>query len=96
MNFSDIINDVKKLVGLELQSIRPGASITILEVDSDKGCIVIKTRQGQIRSRPINELQIIWNELNRAPAVHVEGVLHGSGTSRNQPSTNLANLPNIE
>ena len=35
-------------------------------------------------------------ELSRKPAVHVDLVLHGSGTSRNQPETIFANLPYIE
>ena len=96
MTFIDVVKDVKKLVGLDLQSIRPGAAIKILEVDEEKSCIILRTQQGQIRSRPLSELQIIWDELNRIPAVHVEGVLHGSGTSRNQPETILANLPYIE
>ena len=96
MNFSDVLIDIKKLVGLELQSVRPGASITILEVDENKGCLILKTSRGQTRSRPLSELLVIWDELNRVPAVHVEGVLHGSGTSRNQPETILANLPYIE
>ena len=81
---------------MELQSIRPGATITVLDVDTEKGCLLLKTKQGQTRSRPLSELQTIWNELNQKPAVHVEGVLHGSGTSRNQPETILANLPYIE
>ena len=65
-------------------------------MDTEKGCLLIKTKQGQTRSRPLSELQTIWNELNQKPAVHVEGILHGSGTSRNQPETILANLPYIE
>lgn len=96
MIFSQVIEDIKKLVGLELSSIRPGASITILEVDCEKGCLLLRTNQGKTRSRPLSELQVIWDELNRSPAVHVEGVLHGSGTSRNQPETIFANLPYIE
>ena len=96
MTFSDVIQDIRKLVGLELQSIRPGATITIIDVDEEKSCLNLRTAQGHTRSRPLSELQTIWNELNRLPAVHVEGVLHGSGTSRNQPETILANLPYIE
>ena len=96
MTFSDLLNDISKLTGMELQSIRPGATITVLDVDTEKGCLLLKTKQGQTRSRPLSELQTIWNELNQKPAVHVEGVLHGSGTSRNQPETILANLPYIE
>lgn len=96
MTFLDVICDVKKLVGLELHSIRPGANITILEVDEERDCLILRTSQGRERSRPLSELRTIWAELNRAPAVHVDLVLHGSGTSRNQPETIFANLPYIE
>lgn len=96
MTFDTVLQDITKLTGIELKSIRPGADITIQEVDEAKGCIIIKTHQGKLRSRPISELKLIWNELSISPAVHVEGVLHGSGTSRNQPETIFANLPYIE
>ena len=29
MTFDDVVNDISKLVGMELQSIRPGAEIVI-------------------------------------------------------------------
>ena len=96
MNFTDVIKDIHKLVGLELNSIRPGAKITITDVDEEKGSLILRTSSGQNRSRSIDELQKIWNEMMIKPAVHVEGVLHGSGTSRNQPETILANLPYVE
>lgn len=96
MIFTDVMKDIHKLVGLELNSIRPGAKITITDVDEERGSLILRTSSGQNRSRPIDELQKIWNEMMVKPAVHVEGVLHGSGTSRNQPETILANLPYIE
>ncbi len=96
MTFYDVIEDIKKLIGLDLQSIRPGANIRILEVDEDRSCLILQTSAGATRSRPLGELQLIWNEMNRLPAVHVDEVLHGSGTSRNQPETILANLPYVE
>ena len=96
MTFYDVIADIKKLVGLDLQSIRPGANIRLLEVDEERSCLILQTSVGAIRSRPLSELQIIWNEMSRVPAVHVDEVLHGSGTSRNQPETILANLPYVE
>ena len=96
MIFTDVIADIHKLIGLELNSVRPGAKITITEVDEERGSLILRTSSGQNRSRPIDELQKIWNEMMVNPAVHVEGVLHGSGTSRNQPETILANLPYIE
>ena len=96
MIFTDVVRDIHKLVGLELNSIRPGAKITIIDIDEERGSLILKTASGKERSRPIEELQKIWNEMMVKPAVHVEGVLHGSGTSRNQPETILANLPYIE
>ena len=59
MTFSDLLNDISKLTGMELQSIRPGATITVLDVDTEKGCLLLKTKQGQTRSRPLSELQTI-------------------------------------
>ena len=61
MTFSDVITDIKKLIGLELQSIRPGAKLTIQEVDDAKGYLTLKTAQGQYKTRPINQLQTIWD-----------------------------------
>lgn len=96
MKYEDVLQDINKLVGLNLRSIRPGANITILEVDSDRGNIVLETESGKTRSRPLDEIKRIWDQLMLQPAVHVDGVLHGSGSSRNQPETILANLPYIE
>lgn len=96
MTFSDVISDIKKMIGIELHSVRPGAEITIQEVDEERDCLILKSTQGQIRSRPLSELRLIWTEMMKKPAVHVDGVLHGSGTSRNQPETILANLPYVE
>ena len=96
MNFLDVREDIHKLIGLELNSIRPGAKITIVDVDDERGSLLIKTSSGQTRSRSIDELQKIWSEMMVSTAVHVEGVLHGSGTSRNQPETILANMPYVE
>ncbi|MEN6635237.1 MAG: hypothetical protein ABFC56_05270 [Clostridiaceae bacterium] len=67
-----------------------------MEMDDDKNCLLLRTTQNQIKSHPYGELEVIWEELMRQPAVHVERVLHGSRTSRNQPKTILANLPYIE
>jgi len=96
MTFDDVLEDIAKLIGMELDSIRPGATIKITDVDVVKDCLTLCNVRGQIKSRPISELETIWRELVRKPAVHVEGVLHGSGTSRNQPETIFANLPYIE
>ena len=96
MTFDDVLNDVKKLVGLKLSSIRPGAEITILLIDEEQDNLVLMTSSGTKRSRPLRELRTIWSLLLQNPVVHVDEALHGSGTSRNQPETILANLPYIE
>lgn len=96
MNFKDVEKDLQKLIGMKLNSIRQGAEIEILEIDLEKDNLILKTVAGQKKSRPIEELRKIWSQMMIKPAVHVEGVLHGSGTSRNQPETILANLPYIE
>lgn len=96
MNFKNVENDLQKLIGMKLNSVRQGAEIEILEIDLEKDNLILRTASGQKRSRPLEELRKIWDQMMIKPAVHVEGVLHGSGTSRNQPETILANLPYVE
>lgn len=96
MNFSDVERDVHKLIGLELNSISRGTPITIEDIDDEHERLIIKPKNGNSRSRPMDELRRIWDALQKEPAVHVDKVLNGSGTSRNQPETILANLPYIE
>lgn len=96
MNFSDLLFDLKKLEGMNLSSIRPGAEIIIEKVDDVLGKVIIKTVSGKLHSRSISEFQKIWDSLMSFPAIHVDEVLHGSGSSRNQPETIFANLPYIE
>lgn len=96
MNFSDVKCDIHKLIGIELNSISHGSSITIADIDDEKERLIITPKNGKPRSRPIDELSRIWDALQKESAVHVDKVLNGSGTSRNQPETILANLPYIE
>lgn len=96
MNYDKVINDIEKLVGLRLNSIKPGAEIKILEVDREENRILIETSSGTKRTRFLGEIKKIWVQLCSKPAVHVDAVLGGSGSSRNQPETILANLPYIE
>jgi hypothetical protein len=96
MDFSDIINDLVKLEGIRLNSIRPGAEITIKQVDLDQKKIIVESSLGKLHSRPFSEFQRIWEALLASPAIRVEEVLNGSGSSRNQPETIFANLPYIQ
>lgn len=96
MNFTDVKNDVHKLIGLELNSISRSAAITIEDIDDEQERLIIRPKNGNSRSRPMDELKRIWDAMQKESAVHVDKVLNGSGTSRNQPETILANLPYIE
>lgn len=96
MIFEDVLNDIKKLVGLKLSSIRPGVEITIITIDEEQDKILLRTASGAIRSRSLRELRTIWDVMMQKSVVHVDEALHGSGTSRNQPETILANLPYVE
>ncbi|MCC2878295.1 hypothetical protein LK536_18635 [Lachnoclostridium pacaense] len=96
MKFEEVVQNLCKLENMKLSSIRPGAEITILNIDLKSERIAIKNAAGKINYRSLGEIRKIWNRLLTEPAVHVDGVLNGSGSSRNQPETILANLPYIE
>ena len=96
MDFSDIINDLVKLEDIRLNSIRPGAEITIKQVDIAQKKVVVESSSGKLQSRSFLEFQRIWEALLSTPAIRVEEVLKGSGSSRNQPETIFANLPYIQ
>jgi hypothetical protein len=96
MKFEAILDDIKKLVGIKLRSIRPGADITLTEVNVLEERIELLDATKNRRSRSLSELRRVWNELSQHKAVHVDSVLAGSGSSRNQPETILASLPYVE
>lgn len=96
MNFENLIDDIEKLVGKRLASIKAGSEITITAVNKEAQSITLINSKGSIQSRPFSQFRILWSALSKQPFVHVESALNGSGSSRNQPETILANLPYIE
>lgn len=94
MNYYDVVRDLKGLLGVPLQSIKPGSNITILEIT--ESTIVIKSASNAVVRRSLTEVKRIVEKLLIGLPVHVETVLAGSGSSRNQPETVMANLPYIE
>lgn len=95
-DFDELLADLENLKGKELHSISGQATpFFIEEINEESGRIILSV-QGKRRSRPLQELLSIWNEMLKRPAVHVESFLSGSGSSRNQPETILANLPYVE
>jgi hypothetical protein len=96
MKFHEVIADIKLLVGKELKSIKPGANIRLTKVNIADNQLELVMSTGKPRTRSLDEIQRIWEQLTSYPAVHVDSALGGSGTSRNQPETIFANLPYIE
>ena len=96
MNYLDLLDDIEKMAGMKLSSIKPGAEITIISIDRDQDRIILTTSTGRKRSRPLTEIRALWESLCHNSAIHVESVLSGAGSSRNQPETILANLPYVE
>lgn len=96
-SFDEVIKDIEvQLIGRTLDSISGKARpFSISEVNYDKRNVVINLG-GRMKSRPFDELERIWQEMRSKPAVHVESFLGGSGSSRNQPETILANLSYVE
>ena len=95
--FDNVLQDLNNnLIGKELPSISGKArpfSISELNFEEHRYFINMGGKQ---KSRPFDELERIWQEMTSKPAVHVESFLGGSGSSRNQPETILANLPYVE
>jgi hypothetical protein len=80
--------------GRKLQSISGRSDIEVVEVDDEY--IRLRNMSGEIKSRPLAELRRVVDRLTLNMPVHVDSVLGGSGSSRNQPETLLANLPDVE
>ncbi|KIP65424.1 hypothetical protein SN11_25135 [Vibrio harveyi] len=101
MHFEDVIDNLEKMVGMELEAIvgTKGANppITILSVDREnRRYIVDKTEFTNRRTRPFSELQKVWDVLSTKGFANVDQAINGAGSSRHQPETVIANLPFVE
>lgn len=81
---------------MPLKSIKPGADIVVTGVEKEGRRILLRASNGKTKSRPFSEIEVILKALNSEGITHVETVLAGSGSSRNQPETIFANLPYID
>ncbi len=95
MTFNDVLAVWTGLKGRTLSSIRKGAELRIVDVDHAHQRIIVEGASG-MRSRSFAELERVWLALKQRRTVHVDSVLGGSGSSRNQPETLFANLPFVE
>lgn len=97
MDFEDVLNDIDKLVGMDLESLNPQTgSIRIAKIDYSQRKYIVKSHDGKSTTRYFSELEKIWDQLKVYRAINVESVLEGGGSSRNQPETILANLAYVD
>ncbi|MBF4280586.1 DUF262 domain-containing protein, partial [Vibrio anguillarum] len=98
MHFKDVLSDIEKLVGKQLQSINPKTPpIYITKIDHDSKKYFISSNPNEEgNTRFFWELEDIWSELARKGFCSVDQALFGSGSSRNQPETIFAHLPYIQ
>lgn len=93
MNWEEAYTNLRTLEGMSLYSISGQSDIKLLEVAAEN--VIVQGSSGQ-RSRPITELKRIVSRMELLYPIHVDSVLMGSGSSRNQPETMLANTPDVE
>ncbi|ELD1798669.1 DUF262 domain-containing protein [Vibrio fluvialis] len=98
MHFNDVLSDIEKLVGRQLQSINPKTPpIYITKIDHEsKKYFISSNPNKEGNARFFWELEDIWSELARKGFCSVDQALFGSGSSRNQPETIFAHLPYIQ
>ncbi|WP_417441472.1 DUF262 domain-containing protein [Idiomarina sp.] len=98
MNLDYFIKSLSSLIGLKLPSINPNTPDLVLkEINLEEGKYFIsQAGGGTIQSRNIKELKDIYSTLERDGFCNVDQALYGSGSSRNQPETLVANLPFIQ
>ncbi|EKO3402023.1 DUF262 domain-containing protein [Vibrio fluvialis] len=98
MQFNDLLSDIGKLVGKQLQSINPStAPIFLTKIDKKARKYFISNDPDKVgNARFFWELEDIWKDLQFKGFSNVDQALYGSGSSRNQPETVFANLPYIE
>jgi len=93
MEWQQTYQRLRHMVGLKLHSISGKTDITLGSVDAD---VITVSAQSDDKNRPTEELRRIVSKMDLGQPIHVDSVLFGSGSSRNQPETILANMPDVE
>jgi hypothetical protein len=98
MHFKDVLSDIEKLIGQELQSINPKTpSLYISNIDRNLEKYFVASSLGSKGvARSFRELEDVWAELTTKGFSSVDQALYGGGSSRNQPETLFAHLPYIQ
>jgi hypothetical protein len=86
------------MIGMKLGSISGKADITLIAVDKEKIIVEAKDSSGAPKKveRKTRELRGLAKRMKPNKPIHVDASLKGGGSSRNQPETILANLPDVE
>lgn len=97
MNFADVLQDIAQLRGRRLQAVNPQTGfVEISEIHEDSTTFRVSINGKKESSRPISQLERVWDALSRYRVVDVEVLFGGGGSSRHIPETIFANLPYVE
>lgn len=97
MTLESLLKQIEMLRDIWLTPLGSARRVMVKSVDHDSRRVVISVEGvSALKSRSFAEFQRLVDALKDRPAVHVDSELAGSGSSRNQPETILANLPGIE
>ena len=98
MNWAKAYQTLQAMVGMKLHSISGEADITLVAANPETVTVRAKKASGGFKNvkRRTSELQGLVSQMNLNVPIHVDSQLHGSGSSRNQPETILANMPDVE
>ena len=102
IGYMQLLKDIEGLKGKRLKSIKSGADLVVDDVDYDNKNVTVHVADDPTRrnSRSFREFEAIRKRMADAcltdnPWVSVDEALGGSGSSRNQPETIVANLPYV-
>jgi hypothetical protein len=98
MNWDKVFSNLEKMKGKKLKSISGTSDIKLADIDDETVTIEARTKGGKAKivKRSVSELKELAALMKPNKPIHVDTELHGSGSSRNQPETLLANLPDVE
>ncbi|HLV89417.1 MAG TPA: hypothetical protein VKV39_20710 [Candidatus Sulfotelmatobacter sp.] len=98
MDWQKTFERLQTMVGRKLGSISGKSDIILEDVDESHITISAKTSAGKKKTvrRSTEELKGLVSKMKLGVPIHVDSEVHGSGSSRNQPETILANMPDVE
>jgi hypothetical protein len=94
MDWAETLKNLKKMEGMRLKSISGKSDIKVVSVADDY--VTIETKTKKTKRRKISEIKGIAEHMTKGKVLHVDAELQGSGSSRNQPETLIANMPDVE